>query len=205
MRGIEVNGTAIRLARQFRNWTQEQMGEECSCSVRTIRAAEAGRRIDHATLQRMADALEMSTTSITKSQRISLPERERNMQTVRQWRAAFFAQDVESLLRLQHPDCAVSLPGTDELPHGGNFKGVPELRAHYRGVFESVLFRDLHEERLSAVEHQVFHWSTVTVVVLATQQEFTATHASRFEFSADKIIFRETVADYSKFREALEQ
>jgi transcriptional regulator with XRE-family HTH domain len=203
MRGINANGTVIRQARQALGWTQEKFASACDCSTRTVRSAEQGKSLDINTLRLLAGVLDLSVADVSVSPCDNLSTCERNMEIVRQWRAAFFDRDVERILSFHHPDSVLILPGTEDLPHGGNCAGLEQLRAYYAGVFSMSRFEIMHDERIDAFENLVFHRATVTARILPTDKTFRTTHVNQFQFEDELIIHRETVADYSKLREAI--
>lgn len=88
-RGIESNGEAIREKRKALGMTQEQLAARCDYSVRTIRSAENGSRIDVTTLSGIGNALSVPVHFVSAAVS-DANEMEQNRQTAMEWEDAFF-------------------------------------------------------------------------------------------------------------------
>ncbi len=73
MRGLAVNGRELHRRRCERGLTQDALAHLASCNVKTVRNAERGRRVDAATVKRIADAVGLPLAAIVLDQGESAP------------------------------------------------------------------------------------------------------------------------------------
>ena len=205
MRGLLADGNAIRQFRKKKTWTQEDTADACGCSVRTIRNAERGDRIDSRTLVGLANVLGATIESIIKPEAIEVSIAEQHVQTVRDWLDAFMTKDVERLMQFHHDDTVLELPGTYDMPAGGNFIGKQQVRHHFNTLFPTFDPVEVHDEEFDAVGKLVFHRSTMTGKNRKTGYEITARYFSEFEFKDALIIRRMTISDLTEHRRSWEE
>lgn len=128
MRGAFADGETLRSIRIDRGLTQEGLADLAGLDVKTVRKAERGRRLDLATLGRLARALETVTSRLVRR---DVPETEvqtRRRDVVLRWIAAWDARDADGVLATYHEDATLRLPGGPGIPFHGPFRGKDEIR-----------------------------------------------------------------------------
>lgn len=206
MRGAQVDGHVIKQLRKTKGWTQEQLAQDCECSVRTVRNIEQSeKRIDVATLVRVADALEVTVADLTVADANRFPASllERHMQIVADWQQAYISCDVDRILQFHQPDTVLEMPGSESLEAGGTFRGIDELRAHLESAFQHIRVAEVHDEKVHAVDNLVFSRPLSTMLAIPTGKTFTARFLNEFEFRDEKICRRLTIVDWGLYRKSL--
>ena len=203
MHGIPTNGEMVRSLRKRRAWTQEQLATVCDCSVRTIRSAERGRRLNVETLNQIAAVLEVPMTSLVNAPPVSKSDLQRRCDLIRDWHDCYLEQRVGRLLEMHHRETFLELPGTQGMPAGGDFHGIEQHIEHYEEAFQVFPIIEVKELPIDAVNDRVFARPTATLRSEATGQEFTLTHANVFKIFEGKIVHRITYMDLSTYRDTL--
>jgi transcriptional regulator with XRE-family HTH domain len=136
MRGAAADGGSIQSLRRARGLTQEELAKRAVCDVKTVRKAEKNGRLDLATLHRLAAALDVSTPQITRSADDSPGKQQANLRSVLSWLDAFNRRDVEGLVATFRADGVSHIPGADDIPSGGTYRGAQELHRHFTEAFQ---------------------------------------------------------------------
>jgi transcriptional regulator with XRE-family HTH domain len=157
MRGAFTKGARIRQLRQSLTLTQEELASRASCDVKTLRAAESGRRIDVRTLHGIAAALAVSPSEIIETAG-SLQHRHQRIRRVREWQRALQNGDVDALLRIYRPDAVVRLPWFEAIPGSGVHQGSGRLRRVATSIVSRLAFEPAAPRsfRVHAAEEFVF-------------------------------------------------
>jgi transcriptional regulator with XRE-family HTH domain len=127
-RGIVVRGSAVQSFRHARGLTQEELAKLANLDVKTVRNAEQGKRLDADTLQRLAKALEAELATLVEPTEDAGSRQEKWRQLVLDWQRLFDEHDIEGLMALYHNDAVLSLPGGENIPFGGIYRGKAEVR-----------------------------------------------------------------------------
>lgn len=202
-RGLRPNGGQIRSLRRTLGLTQEQFAASCDCTPRTIRSAEKGNALDASTLSRLAKALRVPVPLLC-AEIIDSAEIDRNRQIAMEWEDAFFHADLERLLSLHHPDVITELPGSHDLPGGGDFIGIDQLRAHLKDVFSTFRYLTNNDVEFTAAGNKVFQRSHSTWQFLPAQKEFTSVFINEFTFQDSMIVHRRSVSDLSPLHKLID-
>lgn len=137
-----------------------------------------------------------------------LPEvpADQRQRIVETWVNAYAAQDVEKIIQMLTDDVIIEIPGSNDLPGGGAFRGLAAARKHLESTFAEVKCDPLqrHEYELHTVDECVFLRGWASAAILATGQRFTAYVTHEFRFRGEKISQIVTVFDTAGMRDALE-
>jgi ketosteroid isomerase-like protein len=202
MRGIGVDGSVLRKWRKEHGVTQELLAARLPCDSKTIRHAEQSKRLDASTVRRIADAMGVPLGAIVVQdddpQRIA----ERNAQLSHDWQSVYNTRDVAALMDFYHDDATLLVPGAEDLPAGGEFRGKDAIGEHFRGAFDTFRTEVLTPDRykLDAVGEYVFLRVRATAEVLATGQSFTAMVVHELEIKDGKIHRHTMVCDTAAIR-----
>jgi transcriptional regulator with XRE-family HTH domain len=128
MRGVLVCGEQFRNARIQRGLTQESLAERADLDVKTVRNAEAGKRVDLETLGRLAVALGANPSQFIGPGEAAAGLQDRRRDVVHHWLRAWDARDGGTLEALYHDDATMRLPGGPTIPFGGIYRGKAEIR-----------------------------------------------------------------------------
>ena len=132
MRGQTPHGTRIRRLRKTLGLTQEGLASNANCDVKTVRNAEAGRRLDLSTLNRIAAALSVEVGELL------LDSIDQHREWVEHWIDAFNSRHVKQLLAFYREDATLSLPSKIAFPGSGTHRGHQEIERHYQDWFQTV-------------------------------------------------------------------
>lgn len=211
MRGIQVNSEALRQLRKAKGMSQEGLAGVCGCSTRTVQNAERGKPMDAATLALFSEALAAPLEQLLPPPGAAAStngdQRARNIETVKQWLAAFHAMDIDRLVALHHPDSVIELPGTKDMPAEvgvGSFQGRDAARQHYEAVFSIFEPLETKDDVFDATANLVFHRGTMTTKNNATGYEFTARYFNEFELEDGLILRRMTISDLTEHHRSFE-
>ena len=129
MRGQAPQGHRIRHFRKAHGWTQEQLAAAANCDVKTIRNAEASRRLRISTLNRIATALSIDLTELLDDSGAHHEE------WIGRWVSAFNERKVDQLVGFYHHRATLNLPSKIAFPGSGMFRGPSRIVEHYRDLF----------------------------------------------------------------------
>ena len=190
MRGIETDGPKIVTLRAALRLTQEEFARKAQCDVKTLRKAEKGRRVDLATLRRIASALNLPASAIMRPAKPSEAQAERQLDVVRQWQKAINERDIDAMLACYHDDAVLDYPAMDGVPGSGRYCGKEQLRRQAEmalAYFDTPpITPDMY--RLHAVDNWVFMRGVAPTIVRETGVRLTASAMHEFEFKGDNIL-----------------
>ena len=126
MRGVVTNGKKIIALRKAAGLTQEMLSAESGCDTKTIRSAERGKRVDLATLRRIAVRLAVDFREFVAD---GPPEsRQANIEAAERYIRAFNARDPEAVAACFCEDGVVITLADPALPGSGEFRGREQVR-----------------------------------------------------------------------------
>lgn len=189
MRGIIANGSRIVSLRNARGLTQEKLAADCECDVKTIRSTEHSKRVDVATLGRIAARLGVEYREIVAE--ISPDRREVNVAAAMAFVRAFDARDPDAVSHCFCEDGAVVVFADPRLPGAGEYRGRERVREWARICFAAFL--------AEPVTAGTYHFEAVGDLVffrrneprlesLTTGRSTTASVMSEFEVADGKIL-----------------
>lgn len=185
MRGARADGETIKRLRTARGLTQEHLAGLAACDVKTVRSAEGAHNMDLYTLGKIATALEVPFPEIVQQSDDANSEQQARIDTVRQYWAAFVAQDVEAIMDLFHDDIVMHLPGAPEIPFAGEYRGKEEVRRMHETAFQTGQTTPTAPDATSffACDDFVFAHGAAEMKGHASEvgAELTFIHAIRFE------------------------
>ena len=206
MRSAEPNGEAILSLREANGWTQEDLAKATDCSVRTIRNAEQGKRIDLKTLKDLAQALNVPIPSIMKRS-TQLPQEKHHVQITRQWVNLYLQCDINGLLKLHHPETTLDVPGAENLPAGEITEGVIDietLKRHLVNAFKIFRLHEIHEQFFYGCGEMVFHCSKASFLAVPTGEILIVDSINEFTFRDGLIYHRRSLTDTVPFRDSIQ-
>ena len=156
MRGAIAKGEKITELRTAAGLTQERLATLAQCDVKTLRSAERSKRMDVATLRRIAERLGVDFRDIVAE--IPRELREINIAAVERYIRAFNARDPEAVAQ-SFDEGGVNIVMADPgLPGAGEFRGREQIREWARICFETFRAEQITEEmyQLDAVGDLVF-------------------------------------------------
>ena len=203
MRGIETKGDVIRQARISLGWTQEELAHQSGCAARTVRSAEKNQRLDLETVNLISAALALPISEIANSPATSDELQKSHIEIVLDWQDANEAADIERILAFHSADTILELPDTANMPAGGDFDGIDQLRNHLTELFTVFRIKSVADVNIDACGQLVFHRTTTTVASVATGKKSTTRFLNEFEFADRKICRRTAISDLSGLKEIL--
>jgi transcriptional regulator with XRE-family HTH domain len=135
MRGVVTNGEKILALRNGAGLTQETLAAQAGCDVKTLRRAERSRRVDVATLRRIADYLAVEVRNLIADERAD--SRAANIVAVERFVGAFDARDPNAVADSFCEDGVVLTLADPSLPGAGEFRGREQIRRWAQVCFET--------------------------------------------------------------------
>jgi transcriptional regulator with XRE-family HTH domain len=137
IRGAIPRGDLVVRLRKLAGLTQEILAAECDCDVKTIRSAEHSKRLDVATLRRIAVRLGVECRDLVDDE--SRNGSNAHIAAVERWIAAFNARDAEAVARCFGEDGVINVLADPALPGAGEFRGVARITTWARICFATYL------------------------------------------------------------------
>ena len=188
MRGALSNGKRIRESRLLQGLTQEELSVRAACDVKTVRNAESGKSLDVSTLQKIADALSETLSSIAlETESLTQNGESKNVQQVRRWQNAFNDQDIDRMLDVYHENAV--LMWSAGLPDGQSCRGKLEIRRQAEIVFQhfDVEMMPAEKYRVHAINGFVILRAKPSITVRTTGKKITSELVLEFHFDGDRI------------------
>jgi transcriptional regulator with XRE-family HTH domain len=156
MRGAVARGVRIASLRADAGLTQEALAAACDCDVKTVRSAEHSKRLDFATLCRIADKLGVPFKDIAVLD--SPDSRRSNIQAVERWIAAFNAREPAAVAACFHEQGSITVLADRALPGSGEYRGRASIRSWAETCFATFLAQTITPSmyRLDAADDYVF-------------------------------------------------
>jgi transcriptional regulator with XRE-family HTH domain len=126
MRGVIPSGDRVLSLRKAAGLTQESLAAECDCDVKTVRSAERSKRLDLATLRRIAARLGVDFRDIVAD--IPADRREANIAAAMASLRAFDARDPDGVAACFTEDGVVVVFADSRLPAAGEYRGRDRVR-----------------------------------------------------------------------------
>jgi transcriptional regulator with XRE-family HTH domain len=189
MRGIQLNGPAIKQHRKSLGLTQQRLAFQAECDTKTIRKAENSKRVDVDTALRIATALGVAIGELVESP--SAERQQQNTQVAETWVEAFNARDPEAVADCFHKDGAIHVLAEPSIPGAGEFRGREQVRQWAQTTFETFhsepVTRDMYA--VDAVRDYVFlRVENVTVKCLPSGKQTKASAMWEFTIRGGKIV-----------------
>lgn len=141
MRGIQVNAVRFRQIRLARQFTQQQLAKLAGVSERTVRNAEAGRRVRLDFLGYLSSVLAVEVQEIVLDSdelRTAQLEQTRAGHIMAAINAIVNERDFSELFSLVSKDVIISVPGPKSVPFCGDYRGVDGMRTLGDRSLESI-------------------------------------------------------------------
>ncbi len=126
MRGVKPKGDRIVSLRKEAGLTQEALAADCDCDVKTIRSTEHSKRVDVATLRRIAVRLGIDFREIVA--KVSMDRREANIAAAMAFMRAFDERDPNAVAACFHEDGVLVVFADPRLPAAGEYRGNDRIR-----------------------------------------------------------------------------
>lgn len=150
MRGVIANGEQIMALRKAAGLTQEMLAIDSGCDTKTVRGAEHSKRVDVATLRRIANRLGVDLREIMSG---AVREREgSNITIAENWIRACNARDPDALADRFTENGIVIVLADRSLPGAGEFRGKERISQWAQIGFEA--FLTFLTEPLTEAMHQ---------------------------------------------------
>jgi uncharacterized protein (TIGR02246 family) len=188
MRGALANGERILALRLAAGLTQERLATDCRCDVKTIRGAERSKRMDAATLRRIADRLGIRFSEVIADDPGRIQDD--SIAVVDRFHRAFNTRDPDAVALCFTEDGAVIVYADPRLPGSGEFRGRAQVREWAGACFAAYVADKVDRENreIRAVGNYVFvRVVRSNVRSLQTGQEAAASLMSEFECAAGGI------------------
>lgn len=188
MRGILANGEKIAALRLAAGLTQEKLAANCECDVKTLRSAERGKRLDIASLRRIAVGLGVDYHDIVVE--VPADRREASVAVAMEFMRAFDARDPDAVADCFCENGAVIVFADPNLPGAGEFRGRERVHEWARACFAAFLAEPVHQGTyfVEAVGDRVFlRHESQRLESLTTGRHTKATVMSEFELTEGKI------------------
>jgi transcriptional regulator with XRE-family HTH domain len=207
MRGVRVKGDVIRDLRTGLGLTQDQLATQAKVDARTIRNAEATRRLDIRTVAAITTALGCEYRELSDPSGILTDKSALHLDIVLNWHEAILAADINALRRLYTEDSILDVPGAEGLPIAGDIHGRDALRAQLFEFFQLFRVTSVRDDDflVHAVDEYVFLRTTATIEYLPAGKSFTARHLNEFEFREGLIARQVNIADWGGLRKIVEK
>ena len=131
MRGIKVDAQRLSQIRKARGLTQRELAVAAGVGERTVRNAEAGRRVRLDFLKYLAIALGVDVLDIVDDRdelRIALQEQQRVGDIMTAIDCFAGEGDLSEFIGLGAPNIFVNMPGAPHVPFAGEYRGADGLR-----------------------------------------------------------------------------
>lgn len=205
MRGVPVNGGEVLRLRRSLVLTQERLAAAADCDVKTVRKAEKSQHVDHSVLNRLAEALGVSSENLVDSR--LLGQEQANTDTILQWQEAFNERDVEQIVSFYDRNAFVEVVFNDQIPGGGLFQGIDAIRDWVTlalGTYQTQhITPDMFE--IDGANDLVFMRSVrpAEVRIIATGATTTAQAAHEFRLAQGLVIAHRIFSDTEKISQIL--
>ncbi len=207
MRGAVANGEAIRELRKSLALTQEDLAVLALCDVKTVCAAEKGRRVDFGTLQRIAEALSVNLSSVSQQAEQALQQSRRQIRSIRAWQRAFDRGDVDGMLKLYRDDAVLRFPWSHKTTGGGAYRGKDALRRLIKTLFACLdpTTEAQQKLRLHAVDDCVFLRGQLRAKVRVTGHILASEVFHEFRMRQEKIVEQTALFDTARVQAAVQR
>ena len=126
MRGAIPKGDKVLRLRRAAGLTQEALAAESDSDVKTIRNAEHSKRVDVATLRRIAARLGVEYREVLTED--SPTQRDARVAAAERWIAAFNARDKDAIVQCFDEQGKVIVLADPALPGTGEYRGCEQIR-----------------------------------------------------------------------------
>ncbi len=193
-------GKKIKLFRDARGWTQEQLAYLAGYSIKTVWKAEASGELKRQTLVDIAAALGVEPSDIVANPQGLLPTRkeEINKQIVFEVLSAFPEQNIKALMDRVHRDAVFEHPAPSVIPEGGTFHGRSEVRRYFTLAFSELPRDHQIENEFLVADGDFVDWHChATHTSANTGASLTYPVCFHFRFSEGRMIYFRQYQDYS--------
>lgn len=131
MRGIKVDAQRLSQIRKARGLTQRELAVAAGVGERTVRNAEAGRRVRLDFLKYLATALGVEVLDVVLDNdelQISLQEQQRVGHILAAIDCFAGEGDLSEFIGLGAPNIFLNMPGAPHVPFAGEYRGADGLR-----------------------------------------------------------------------------
>ena len=196
MRGIYVNGELVRRLRTEQGLSQDDLAVRADRNARTIRNAEAGKRLDPQTVSAIAEALSLEVARLV----VEAPDQDDvSRNCVEKLFQAYQARNIDQVVKSYTKDATLRYPESVPILPWSTFTGAKEIRQHARlwlQTFDQKLIEQpdsLFLVRGSQVCYRQLFLTTIPAS--ETQLELEMYH--EFQLSEDKIKRHISIFDVS--------
>lgn len=187
MRGVRPRNQKIREVRKLKGYTQSALADAADCDTKTIRNAEAGRRIDVSTLDNIAQALGLTLEDVIKNS--SEPKVDVNRETVDRALRTWSAQQPEGFVDCFVDDGTLEIAGIGGNFWTGRFCGHDALTNWSKAWFSTFRTQALSSELLLASEEfACFRFCCSELIHRPTKRCFSIMFLNTCQFSDGQIL-----------------
>jgi transcriptional regulator with XRE-family HTH domain len=135
MRGVIADGAKITALRKAAGLTQELLAADSCCDTKTLRSAEHSRRVDVATLRRIALRLGIDVREIISG--APKDERDSTIAAAERFLQAFNVRHPDAVADSFCEDGVIIIVAHPALPGAGEFRGREQIRRWAETCFEA--------------------------------------------------------------------
>ncbi len=144
-RGLTVDGQRLQQLRRVRGLTQAELARLAGIAVRTVRSAEAGLRIrvDFARFLATVLGVEVVDLAAERDELCVYATEDKNVVNVLQALHVYtYERDLSEYERILAPNALLRMPGPEEIPLCGEYRGIDGLRGLLEYVSENLTHED---------------------------------------------------------------
>lgn len=207
MRGLKPNAKRLREIRLLAGFTQAELAVRAGVGERTIRNAEAGRKIRHDFLRFIAEALGVTPQELVADHdELLVARREQaNADNVLSALKAFaMERDMSEMRQIMTKRMKIVIPGPTIIPFMGDFEGIDGLQRVMEISEDLIVYeKPVEVSEIRAEANLVILSGIDHMFIKSTNKSLTAWWYHIYQFNGGKIVRVDELVDTATWVEAM--